>query len=44
MLAKIKNGFKKISDDLMFEYSKLEFLYFFKEFKEPLRIKYSMNK
>ena len=34
MLAKInKNGFKKISDELMFEYLNLRFLSNFKEFK-----------
>ena len=37
MLAKIKkNGSKKISDELMFEYSNLGFLYIFKEFKSLL--------
>ena len=37
MLAKIKEkGFKKISDELMFEYSNLRFLSIFKEFKSLL--------
>ena len=37
MLAKIKkNEFKKISDEVMFEYSNLEFLSIFKEFKSLL--------
>ena len=37
MLVKLKkNGFKKISDELMFEYSNLEFLSIFKEFKSLL--------
>ena len=47
MLVKLKkNGFKKISDELMFEYSNLEFLSIFKEFKSllssdiPWRINY----
>ena len=34
MLAKVKkNGFEKISDELIFEYSNLGFLFIFKEFK-----------
>ena len=39
MLAKIlKNGFQKISDELMFEYSNLGFLSILKEFKSLLSL------
>ena len=38
-----KNEFKKISDELIFEYSNLGFLSIFKEFKGLLSSKYSMN-
>ena len=32
---KKKNEFKKISDEVLFEYSNLKFLSIFKEFKSP---------